>query len=189
MTATKTLAEMTTEVDEFCQDKGWREKVSFPTRMALLHSEVSEALEAYRDWGLEDATGRALDAGETMPKPEGVGSEYADILIRLLDDVAVQGVNLQEAVENHRGKYGIQEDFGDQIQTMHLLIDRLYMAWESAVDWGTDCDWERYHGSFAGVYIYLTQLAEHHGIDLNAEYERKMAYNRTRPYRHGGKKI
>jgi NTP pyrophosphatase (non-canonical NTP hydrolase) len=50
------------------------------------------------------------------PKPEGVGSEFADVLIRLLDDCQL------------------------------------------------------------------------HGIDLVDEVVRKMAYNHSRPYRHGGKR-
>jgi NTP pyrophosphatase (non-canonical NTP hydrolase) len=122
MTA-KTLAEMTKEVDAYCEAKGWRENpVSFGEAMALLHSEVSEALEAWRSWGTRDATDydlnpHGLDIGHGLAKPEGVGSEFADVLIRLLDDCAI------------------------------------------------------------------------FGIDLEAEYERKMEYNRTRAYRHGGRSI
>jgi hypothetical protein len=77
---------------------------------------VSEALEAWRRWGTDDATHDAEYPDRLNPKPEGVGSEFADIFIRLLDD----------------------------------------------------CD--------------------RFGIDLRAEYERKMSYNRTRAYRHGGKR-
>ena len=54
--------------------------------IALLHSEVSEALEAYRDGGLEDQTVGA--------KPEGFGSEMADLFVRLLDTCKRRGVNL-----------------------------------------------------------------------------------------------
>jgi NTP pyrophosphatase (non-canonical NTP hydrolase) len=110
------------EVDTYCKDLGWRDPehpASFGDRMAMLHSEVSEAVEAYRVWGTDDHTHTppvsALSYGP--PKPEGLGSEFADVLIRLLDDCAV------------------------------------------------------------------------YGIDLEAEYERKMAYNRTRSYRHGGKAL
>ena len=110
----KSLKEMQAEVLAVNLEKGWRgpdvKEVSFGEAMALLHSEVSEALEAYRSHGTEDFT---REGG----KPEGVGSEFADVLIRLLDD----------------------------------------------------CDM--------------------FGIDLEAEYERKIAFNRTRPYRHGGKAL
>lgn len=113
------LQSMQLEVVAVNKDRGWYdEDVPFFQAMALLHSEVSEAVEAYRNWGTEDATSQAIDQGEghALPKPEGVGSEFADILIRLLDDCA---------------------------------------RW---------------------------------GIDLESEFERKMAFNRTRSYRHGGKR-
>lgn len=103
------IQRMTREVRSLNMRLGWREgNNTFGDYIALLHSEVSEALEAFREWKLRDAT---------EGKPEGVGSELADVLIRLLDM----------------------------------------------------CD----------VY----------SIDLEQEYRRKMAYNATRPYQHGGKAL
>lgn len=113
----KGLVQMTDEVRQVNTELGWRAgSNSFGDYIALLHSELSEALEAYRDHRLEDAT-ETHELRWMPPKPEGVGSEFADVLIRLLDV----------------------------------------------------CD----------VY----------GIDLAAEYERKLAYNRTRPYQHGGRTL
>ena len=134
----KSLATMAGEVVAWCHRKGWEPDPArtFGDECALIHSEVSEALEAYRSWKFDDATADAAAdhhdrlhglcmhgelRGEcdqfAQAKPEGVGSEFADILIRLLHYSAT------------------------------------------------------------------------HGIDLEAEYERKMAYNERRPWRHGGRAL
>lgn len=69
--------------------------------IALLHTEASEMFEAYREGGLGDQTAiTASDItgvrqpGDAPPKPEGFGSEAADVLIRLLDTCKRRGVNL-----------------------------------------------------------------------------------------------
>jgi len=54
-------------------------------------------LEAYRDHRLEDATGKVrITVGlEGRPvNPEGGDSEFADVLIRLLDTVDIFGIGL-----------------------------------------------------------------------------------------------
>lgn len=86
---------MEEEVYRLNNSKGWFEDDrTVGDMVALLHAEVSEILEAYRHWELKDATlpdARAKAAelrgafAGVLPKPEGVGSEMADCLIRLLD--------------------------------------------------------------------------------------------------------
>lgn len=69
---------MADEVYEVNVANGWFEADrTFGEDIALLHSEVSEMLEAFRDYGTADMT--------ELGKPEGVGSEAADVLVRLLD--------------------------------------------------------------------------------------------------------
>jgi NTP pyrophosphatase (non-canonical NTP hydrolase) len=62
-----------------------------PERIALLHSEVSEAFEDYRNHRM-DLSIRADG------KPEGFPSELADIFIRLVGFAHSQGVDLDDAV-------------------------------------------------------------------------------------------
>jgi hypothetical protein len=162
--------------------------------MALLHSEVSEALEAWRVWGLADNTSppvrkavltesrpRSVEVQDVLPKPEGVGSEFADILIRLLDDAWLFGEVDLEAGARRIAPIVAGGSFPADMNVLHDLI--------SLVSHGPVGGSLGYEELWAGILVFLRQLCEKYGIDLEAEYERKMAYNRTRPRRHGNKRI
>jgi len=100
--AARVVTRMQDEVYRLCHSKGWYEdERSVGDLCALLHSEVSEVLEAYRKKGFQDASktiyGVSEDGRDRVvkgEKPEGVGSEMADILIRLLDMAKRWDVNL-----------------------------------------------------------------------------------------------
>jgi NTP pyrophosphatase (non-canonical NTP hydrolase) len=111
------IQDMQERVLEVNKANGWfDDDRRFGEDIALLHSEVSEMLEAYRDHGVSDMTAGLLRNGDPA-KPEGVGSEAADVLVRLLD------------------------------------------------------------------------TCERYDIDLSSEFNRKLAYNTTRGYKHGGKNL
>jgi NTP pyrophosphatase (non-canonical NTP hydrolase) len=106
------LNAMVQEITDTARKSGWEENWNDYEKLALCHSEISEALEELRN-------GHApceVYFNEGSAKPEGFGIELADCIIR------------------------------------------------------------------------IAHICGHHGVDLDDMLRRKMAYNKTRPYRHGGKK-
>lgn len=76
------LQEWQAEVREVNELNGWFDKDRpFSADIALLHSEVSEAYEGFRN-----------------DDPENVDEELADVFIRLMDTVERRGTNLAEEV-------------------------------------------------------------------------------------------
>ena len=89
-----TLNELVKEAFETATSKGWHDQErSFGELIALCHSELSEALEDYRD-GRSPSTEDYNDNG----KPIGIPSELADVVIRIADMCGQYGIDLESAI-------------------------------------------------------------------------------------------
>ncbi len=73
---------------------GWHQlPFNIPEKLALVHSEISEALEEYRDNSVVDLY------VETDGKPEGFGVELADAVIRIADLCGELGIDLEKCIK------------------------------------------------------------------------------------------
>lgn len=91
--STMTLGELVAQSYQQAVDKGWTVKeVPVIEQVALIHSEASEALESWRE-------GHPQSWTDSEGKPQGVASEYADILIRIGHYCRLLGIDIEYEVK------------------------------------------------------------------------------------------
>lgn len=108
-----TISELVKRAHETATDKGWYdEPKTFGELIALCHSELSEALEEFRDGCSPKHSGVQCQADERerdicsgncrfceMHKPVGIPIELADVVIRIADMCGYYGIDLESAVK------------------------------------------------------------------------------------------
>ena len=187
------LNEFAQEVHAVAVEHGWwdgEENNDIDTKIALIHAEWSEALEEYRAgrpmvWHacLEcgdvcdgDACGEWVDGGceldEMAKKPEGIAVELVDGVIRILDLMAAKDVDFAQAGYICSGK-----------RTLPQLVAVLHYA--TAMSDPEDDDAASW---LSGCIEAVREWLEDQGVDMDEVLRLKHEYNKTRSYRHGGKR-
>lgn len=167
------------ESHEIAKSKGWWETPpSFAASTLLMQSEISEALEDYR-------AKKALNEVwyESGNKPCGIPSELADVIIRIADFSGHWGLTLKKVTTLNQST-----DFLTSLAWASMQISRAFDTLESRGLKGQE--------QLGMLSICLSLAIEHilvmceaNDIDIQKAIEEKTAFNRTRPTKHGGKKI
>jgi len=160
------LLALQTEIFEINKANGfWEmgvENRSFAQHISLVHSEVSEAVEADRK-DLND---------DKLIEYKGIDVELADVAIRILDWTGANKVvyYTTEATSDFEVKY---TDFSEFSAEIHLLLSTWYLTNEPA--WGFK------------VLDEIVTYVEANNIPFMEIVHKKLQKNRERGYKHGGK--
>ncbi|WP_010271393.1 nucleoside triphosphate pyrophosphohydrolase family protein [Paenibacillus senegalensis] len=192
------IKELVEKAHQNAVSKGWWEKGrTYGELIVLVHSEVSEALEDHRNghaptkvwYEFTASKGNVLRSDtyrNSRWKPCGIPSELADVCIRIFDIA---------------GKYGWGEELHEKFKTVN---DISFESWYvnaslpehlNHIYYCLSMSWIKFAGglpisafkSLATCLGSVQYVADKYGIDLERAIAEKMAYNATRPRRHGGK--
>ena len=124
------INQLAKEVHDNAVAHGWWDKPpALPEALCLIHAELSEALEEYRNgaplvygtcalaeedcqyFAICDRVGQPGAEGADGPcKPEGIAVELADVILRTLDLMAALGVDVDAVVmAKHKSNLAAQE--------------------------------------------------------------------------------
>lgn len=172
----------------------WEEERTYGELIALVHSEVSEALEDFRNgkqpnevWYEGEHEGqkvRSYIKDGKCQKLCGVPSELADICIRIFDIAGKYGWRNELAL-----KYAVIPIF-DNFERVSIAENLAWIHHELAESFVSLKRWK--DGTKAVVHLAnaiaeVVEISQMFDIDIDRAIAEKMAYNATRPQRHGGK--
>lgn len=207
------IKELITEAYETSKSKGWHDPevdVSLGDRVALCHSELSEALEEARKHkdlkriyveleqikfkngipGLPKRRQVDWEPDLSDCKPEGFPIELADVVIRIGDMCGKYGIDLQEYIVKEIALLDVIQLDADQ------AVPRIGNTVGEAIAWchldlslvmAEQMSEARVNLRLAQCVIRIQAICAKYGIDLDRALRIKMDYNKTRSHRHGGK--
>lgn len=172
------------DVHKTAVEHGWWDTERDPREaVALMHSELSEALEQAR-------MGRPMlySNPEKPEKMEGVGVELIDCVIRIMDFMGHYDVEYMP--KSLRGSYDTSDDSLPILVCMlHSMLSMLFGL--GAGDTGINIDDGKVMDTTVLGWILsdmidiIFQWLRHHGASPESIFKEKAEYNKSRPYKHG----
>ena len=208
-----TIAELIKESHGTAVEKGWWENMerNFGEQLMLFVTEITEVWEL----ALTGMPSVLLAKDDKTGKPSGLATELADLWIRMADTVGRYEIPLEAAMKQIMGRdderdadldiptlVGLEGTgwIGDGSVLISLMeiISHISYAMEDYRVCGLDPD--KFIISkgetgkvlgiavrFARVFLVTAALCRDYDIPLVEALEAKLAYNKSRPYRHGNK--
>lgn len=186
------------EIHENAKAHGWwNEERTAAEIVCLIHSELSEALEEYRnnrpmvyaliledDGGFEAAEPRLTEDMDEIRlgrlKPEGIAVDLVDAVIRILDWFGACASDELPDLDNEFNGLDPEERVWDLPRLLAECHQIIADAWNCGTIDNED---------LSAAVIYIRDWLDAKGYDLEKIMELKHEYNKGRPYRHGGKRI
>lgn len=182
------LNELEGELHQVALSKGWYDtERTFPELIALIHSELSEALEEYRnDKPMVYYYGKFgdIELDDNGTKPEGIAIELVDTAIRILDACAYMGYELDSEITPSRipdTRLSFKE-FPEFLTELHYKLSIAYRYQSYGKHDNT------VHRQFSEILASISHWLGYHRLDMVELIKLKSEYNRKREHRHGGKR-
>lgn len=195
------LEELMIPIHKTAVEKGWWEGERDTDEIySLFFTEISEAVEEMRKPQFEDNLGQEMwcihpvtkeptigyvevetEHGIEIGKPEGIGVEIADAVIRVLDWMGFKGYKLEGSVDGV-GRGDLKGRDSRAIMNMNVSLAYAYTFHE-------ECETENEIASLCDFIDWASAYFASRDWNMIKVIEAKMRYNDKRTYRHGGKKF
>lgn len=150
------------------EDHGWHQDEAYYQLGLAAKSKIQELSEAFVPDIIRTFVHKALERHATTH-----GSDLPELLMLIVSEAS-------EALEVYRKK--------DLDPTLCYAIDPITHAYVPYTDGDPTVKPEGVGSELADIVIRVFDLARRAKINIVAEIRRKMRHNKTRPYRHGGKR-
>lgn len=166
--------------------KGWHDKpIELGTELALIHTEVTEAFDAY-----------VLSTTSPEEKVNHYAEELADVIIRTFDSCGKRNFNLNKHASLLIGEVTLEGIYSmspweENLRTetfllqLHSKVSHIMETFRRASEEELD---DQLAKGFADLVVFTIGYSKNVGIPVIEELSKKMEKNKNRPFKHGNKR-